>query len=298
MKNDIISFILYPIKDSQINDRKLYQIFDEMEEFFPGLTIEEVIEALNIEISEEDLSEISKNIKIEDKVKYFNIAHEISKLIDISKTELEKLAVLGKILNLKINETNVNINIYEKEDLNEFEFQKTVRNFSLVAGAVGFVPFVPISDFALLTVMQTGMITKIANIYGYKMEPKEFLKMLSGVLGTGFVFRTLTQILRKFIPFVGWVLNASVAYSGTYAIGILTKAYIAESGDISKDAIFSIWERSVEEGKKEFFSLKDYLSEKKVELLKEMEKYKKANDVDVDTEKEEEQPKQSKKSKK
>ena len=69
-------------------------------------------------------------------------------------------------------------------------------------------------------------------------------------------------------------LTASIAYGGTYAIGILAKAYIAENGELSKEAIISIWERSLEDGKKEFFTLKDFIFEKKDELIKEINKFK------------------------
>jgi uncharacterized protein (DUF697 family) len=276
MNKESLPLILYPVKELSISDKKLYQIFDTLEIKFKDLTIENLIEVINIETTFEDLEEISRGIKAADKEKIFKLANEILNLLDYSKSQLEKLAVLGKLLDIKSEDTGYSINIYEKEELNKFEFKKTVRNFSLVSGAVGFIPL-PVSDYAIITVIHTGMVTKIASIYDYKLEPKEFLKMLTGVLGVGFTFRTLSKMLRKFIPFIGWFINAAIAYAGTYAIGILTKAYIAESGDLSKDAILSIWERSVEEGKKEFYTLKDFIFEKKDELLKEFEHYKSAN---------------------
>ena len=106
------------------------------------------------------------------------------------------------------------------------------------------------------------------------MSYKEFLKMISGVLGIGFLLKLTSKILNSFIPFVGWVINASVAYAGTYAIGIITKRYIEEKGNLTKESIKLIWEKSYKEGKEEFWELKDYIYKKKNELIKEFEKYK------------------------
>jgi uncharacterized protein (DUF697 family) len=276
MNKEHLPFVLYPVKEIEISDKKLYQIFDTLESRFKDLSIEDLIEVLNIETTLEDIEEIGRGIKAQEKEKVFKLANEVLNMLDYSKSQLEKLAVLGKLLDIKSGDTGININIYEKEELNEFEFKKTVRNFSLVSAAIGFIPL-PVSDYAIITVIHTGMVTKISSVYDYKLEPKEFLKMLGGVIGTGFVFRTLSQVLRKFVPFIGWFINAGIAYAGTYAVGILTKAYIAESGDLSKDAMVAIWERSVEEGKKEFNSLKEFVFEKKDELLKEFENYKSAN---------------------
>jgi len=284
MNKDVISLLIYPVQSVNINNQNIKKILEILNNEFKNISEDELLVSLKIKLNSVDIKRIANSIEDKNKIKYFKIAKSIVESIETSKIIIIRLAELGKAFKINSNDTDFKFDIYNIDEINDREYKKTLRNFSVVAAAIGFIPFVPISDFAILSVIHVGMITKIANIYSFKIEPKEFLKMISGALGIGFILKFTTKILNSFIPFIGWVINASVAYAGTYAIGILTKRYIEEKGNLTKESIKTIWEKSFKEGKEEFWELKDYIFKKKDELLKEFEKYKeKSNNFDEDT---------------
>ena len=275
MQKKSISMILYPVMTVKINKKQKTFIIELLKKEFKGIQDDELINIFDVRLSRSVMKNEALNIKEDDRLKYFKIAKSILEIIDVSKCQLEALAELGKALKIDSKDTGFSFNLYNIEDINQYEFQKTIRTFSKVAAAIGFIPFIPIADFTILSSIQIGMLAKISNIYQFKLEPKQFLKMVGGTLGIGVVFRTSSKILCNFIPFVGWGINALVAFAGTYAIGIIAKRYIEANGDLTKDSIKSIWEKSYKEGKKEFLNLKEYIFKKKDELTKEFEKYKK-----------------------
>jgi uncharacterized protein (DUF697 family) len=274
MNKDIILLILYPIQTLSLNSNKREKIFEILNKEFKDLTEDDLLVLLELDFSSQDLKRIADSIEDKNKIKFFKLSKSIIEVTELSKNSIKKLSEVGKALKIDKLDTDFDFNIYDINEINEFEYKKTLRSFSMVAAAIGFIPFVPVSDFAILSVIHIGMISKIANIYNFKIQPKEFLKMISGALGIGILLKLTTKILNSFIPFIGWVINASVAYAGTYAIGIITKRYIEENGNLTKESIKSIWEKSFKEGKDEFWELKDYIYKKKNELIKEIEKYK------------------------
>ena len=280
MNKDVILFLLYPIQSININKNKREKIFEILYTEFKDLTDDNLNDLLELNITSKDVKKIANSIKEKDKLKYFKLSKTITEIVELSKDNIKKLAENGKALKINTNDTGFDFNIYNINEINNFEYKRTIRNFSIVAAAIGFIPFVPISDFAILSVIHVGMISKIANIYNFEIEPKEFLKMVGGTLGIGFILKLTSKILNSFIPFIGWVINASIAYAGTYAIGIITKRYIEEKGNLSKESIKAIWEKSFKEGKEEFWELKEYIYNKKDEIIKEFEKYKdKSNSI-------------------
>lgn len=275
MQNEIISLLLYPIQSLKLNEHDIEDILQILKNEFRNLSKEELMNLFETKLENKDVKRISGNISDKDKLKYFKISKTIVESVDLSKEQIERLSEIGKVLKINAMDTDFEYDIYNLDEINDFEFKKTVRNFSLVSAAIGFIPFIPISDFVILSVIQIGMITKISNVYKFKLEPRGFLKMISGTLGIGFLLKYMSKLLNMIIPFLGWAINASVAYAGTYAIGIITKSYIEENGELTKDSIKSIWEKSFKEGKEDFWELKDYIYKKKDELLKEFDKIKK-----------------------
>jgi uncharacterized protein (DUF697 family) len=180
---------------------------------------------------------------------------------------------MGKLLNIDSSDTGFNFDLYNKNAVIQYEFQNVVRKFSSVSAAIGFLPL-PIADIIILTPIQIGLIAKISNMYNFDLDPKEFLKMVGGTIGAGFIFKITSKIVCSMIPVIGWGVNAAIAFAGTYSIAILTKRYIEVNGQLTKDSIKEIWEKSFKEGKDEFSNLKGYIFKKKDELLSEIEKYK------------------------
>jgi uncharacterized protein (DUF697 family) len=169
-----------------------------------------------------------------------------------------------------------------KEEI-DYEYKQTLLNYSIVASAIGFIPFLPISDFWILTPLQLSMLARLSRLYNFKLDAEEFLKMTGATVGLGLTFKTVSVVLNRFIPFLGWVINAGVAFSGTYALGILAKHYIEADGKLSQETIKDIWEKSYAEGKEEFESLKKYILEKKDEILKDFKKYTDTEDENIDS---------------
>lgn len=272
MPNNLISFLLYPVKKLDLSEKQKDLIKEKIKEDFKEFKDQEIDEALN-NPPIKDLKEVISKINENEKKKYFTCAKKVIESIDYSKIELEGLSELGKLLKIDSKDTGFAFDLYNMEDINIYEFQKTIRRFSIVSAAIGFIP-IPIADIAILTPLQIGMIAKIANINNFKIDPTEFLKMLIGTIGAGILFRIAAKVLNNFIPVIGWGINAAIAFSGTYAIGIITKSYIEADGKLTSQTIKEIWNKSLIEGKKEFVNLKDYIFKKKDELLKELEKYK------------------------
>jgi len=284
MTKDNLMLTLYPLLNVRLknNQKEIIQEIlkiseDQFDEIFKSDEIK------NFELSKEGLK--IKNKK--DRLEIFLNAKKVVENTDFSKKSIDKLVELGKVLEIDKNETGFDFDIYDSENINHFEFIKSVRNFSLIAAAVGFLPIVPISDYTILVLIQLGLLSKIANIYNYKLETKEFLKMVFTTLGAGLILKIFSKILYSFIPVLGWGINAAVAYAGTYAMGILAKSYIEEEGDLTADKIKIIWKKSFEDGKKEFLSLKNIMIKKKDDLIKEINKYKNKNFTEEDNIKDE-----------
>ncbi|HOV15605.1 MAG TPA: hypothetical protein PK771_15060, partial [Spirochaetota bacterium] len=204
----------------------------------------------------------------------------------LSLSQVRAFKELGEILEIKKEDTGFSFDIYNENEILNYEYRRTLTNYSIIASAVGFIPFIPVSDFFILAPLQIGMIAKISNIYNYKIDAENLLKMIAGTLGAGFVFRSITQIINRFIPVIGWAINASIGFAGTYAIGIIAKRYIELNGDLAGENIKVLWDRSFEEGKSEFLKLKDFILEKKDEVLEYFKNYKKPENDDVEEDKE------------
>jgi len=269
--------ILYPITAASLNDKQkdglTVFIMNEYKELKP----EDLTDIFDERMDLDELKKAVSTIKESEGKRIFKIAATIVESMNMCKESLVGLAELGKALNISDKDTGLDLNIYKMDEINQFEFLKTVRNFAKVSAAIAFIPFVPIADFFILTPIQVGMVAKISQIYDFDLDPKEFLKMVGGTLGAGVVLRTTSKVLCSLVPIFGWVINATVGFAGTYAMGILAKKYIEEKGNLSKESIQKIWESSYDEGKKEFNIFKDYIMNKKEDLLKEFNKYSKEN---------------------
>lgn len=265
--------ILYPITAVKLNEKQKDGLTAFIMNEYKELKVEDLIDIFDERMDLDELKKSSATIKEAEGKRIFKIAATIVESMNMCKETLLSLAELGKVFNVSAKETDIDINIYKLDEVNQFEYLKTVRNFSKVSAAIAFIPFVPIADFIILTPIQIGMVAKISNIYEFDLDPKEFLKMVGGTIGAGILMRTTSKILYSLVPIIGWAINAAIAFAGTYAIGILAKKYIEEKGNLTKESIQKIWERSYKEGKKEFNIFKEYIMNKKEDLIKEFNKY-------------------------
>jgi predicted GTPase len=107
-----------------------------------------------------------------------------------------------------------------------------------VCAGVAAAP-IPVADIFPLTTLQVGLVAAIAWIGGRSMDAKgasEFLASLGANVGVAFVLREAARALLKIVvPGGGTVVSATIAFSGTMAVGAAARAYFIQNVSI-KDA--------------------------------------------------------------
>jgi predicted GTPase len=88
---------------------------------------------------------------------------------------------------------------------------------------------IPFADIFPLTTLQVGLVASIAWISGRSIDrvgAAEFLAGLGANLGIAFVLReTVRALLKVVVPAGGPIVSATVAFSGTMAVGAAARAY-------------------------------------------------------------------------
>jgi uncharacterized protein (DUF697 family) len=92
-----------------------------------------------------------------------------------------------------------------------------IVGYSSMAATAGAVP-IPFVDLALIPGIQSRMVTHLARLYGQPMTADRF-KEVAASLGIGILARQAVREVTKFIPYVGSVAGAAVAWASTYALG-------------------------------------------------------------------------------
>jgi GTPase len=94
---------------------------------------------------------------------------------------------------------------------------RAISGAASTAGVVALTPL-PLIDFIPLAALQVSLVMAIARIYHYKITLRR-ARELAGVLGMGFLGRSLFQQLSKLGGPPGWVVSATVAAATTVVIG-------------------------------------------------------------------------------
>ena len=92
-----------------------------------------------------------------------------------------------------------------------------IIGYSSLAASAGAVP-IPFVDLFIIPGIQTRMVNQLAQMYGQPLTAERFKEMATSV-GIGLLARQAVRELVKFIPFVGSVVGAAVAWASTYALG-------------------------------------------------------------------------------
>ena len=106
--------------------------------------------------------------------------------------------------------------------------KKEIAAFSAAAAAVGFIP-IPMSDWPLLLIIQTTMVTTIAATFGIglkKTEASEIIKNLTKSSAVGAIVAGAGKLIGSFIKLfpgigsaIGGAISGSTAGAGTLSIG-------------------------------------------------------------------------------
>ncbi|WP_308441755.1 YcjF family protein [Helicobacter pylori] len=134
------------------------------------------------------------------------------------------------------------------------ESKTIIHLASVAAGGVGLIP-IPFSDAIAIAPIQAGMIYKMNDAFGVKMEDSVATSLITGLLGVTAVAqvgRTLVNGFLKFIPVVGSVAGGATAAVITEGIGfaylkVLEKCFNDETGEVkllATDTIKSLFKES------------------------------------------------------
>jgi uncharacterized protein (DUF697 family) len=278
MGEKFLALVLYPaLADglSQGEQQTLKEVIEGMEGVEPGA----VIEAMSRRFSADEMAELADQVPEDQKNHYYSLAKQIATVEGLSKPEKIALKELAAALKITGDEDLFYIPKYDAEvylEEDEQNFFDIAKKFSMVAGAIGFLPTPFISDFTVLSGLQIYMVNKIAKLYNYPLNPKELLKMVSGTVGLGYVCLMLARAILAFVPVGGWIVAGGIAFSGTYAIAIIAQKYIEQQGNLSEESVKRIYKEAFEEGKKQFKLLKNDIAREKDSLLAELKGISKA----------------------
>lgn len=110
--------------------------------------------------------------------------------------------------------------------------QKIIHETARQNALIGAFIFIPGADMPVMSLNQMKMVIQIAAAYGQELSLSS-LKELSVVLASGFLLRALARQAAGLVPFGGFALKASIAYSGTQLLGRSMIAYCEEGKDLS-----------------------------------------------------------------
>jgi uncharacterized protein (DUF697 family) len=241
-----------------------------------GVDPAQIIDAVSQRISASEMSALAGQVPDDQKYHYYSLAKQIAAVDGLNQLEKIALQELSTALKIAcdrevfdIPEHDADVNL--KDD--EKNFYGIAKKFSMIAGAIGFLPTPFISDFTLITPLQIYMVNKIAKLYDYPLNPKELLKMVSGTVGLGYTCLLVARGLLAFVPVAGWFVAGGIAFAGTYTIAIIAQKYIENKGDLSEESIKRIYKEAFEEGKKQFKLLKNDIAKEKDNLLGDLKKF-------------------------
>ena len=127
-----------------------------------------------------------------------------------------------------------------------------------VCAAIAAAP-IPVADIVPLTTLQAGLVAGIAWIGGRSVDKRgtaEFLGSVGAEVGIAFALREAVRALLKVVaPGGGPVISATIAFSGTMAIGAAARAYYIRG--LSMDDARRVFRRKKTEGPPSTASPKD-----------------------------------------
>lgn len=125
--------------------------------------------------------------------------------------------------------------------------------YALGTGLMEIVPIanVPLNmaDMVILTKNQGIMAYKIALAHGMPSDLKTIMPQIAGVIGGGFVFRTIARQLVGLIPVIGIVPKVAVSYAGTIAIGEAIQRWCASGEQMSGEALQKVFNAALSRGR-------------------------------------------------
>lgn len=123
--------------------------------------------------------------------------------------------------------------------------KKVVRNASIFNAVVGAEP-IPGLDIPFLLATQARMVLRIAAIFGEPMNLQHARELVATIAG-GVALRYLAETGVKFVPGPGWIVAATVAGVGTWAIGQVAIHYFEHGKKLSTEQMQALYRHLVKE---------------------------------------------------
>lgn len=113
----------------------------------------------------------------------------------------------------------------------------------------------PFADFPILTTIESYMVVKIGEVYGFNFtleRSADILKELAGVIGIGWLAKNLILTgYKTIIPFAGGFFTIPLVFGSCYAIGKVADYYFkCKSDNVPFDENFAkkLFEKAKKEG--------------------------------------------------
>jgi uncharacterized protein (DUF697 family) len=146
------------------------------------------------------------------------------------------------------------------------EIDEDVLKYSILSAVLGAfpIPIVSIATDLAVVGLQAKMFRDIGQYWG-RESTKDTAKQIMGGLGVGTGARIAVNNLAKFIPGVGSVVAASTNFASTWALGKVANQYWESGGKADMKMMKELFQRSKQEGKKEYEANKAAIEAKKRE---------------------------------
>ncbi len=116
----------------------------------------------------------------------------------------------------------------------EQKVNQTILVASGVSAGVAIQPL-PFADFPVLVFIESIMVLKIGEFYGYSISmdrARDILKEIAGVVGMGWIAKNaILAGYKSFIPFAGGFFTIPLVYGSCYAIGQVASYYFQSKVD-------------------------------------------------------------------
>jgi GTPase len=112
---------------------------------------------------------------------------------------------------------------------------RSITGAASTAAVIALTPL-PLIDFIPLSALQIALVVGVARIYNYHITLGR-LRELVGVLGVGFLGRTLFQQLSKLAGPPGWAVSAAVAAGATVIIGYAAALWFDRGERLTRETL-------------------------------------------------------------
>lgn len=260
--------VLFPIAGQPVSYKQKEFIMKKYNEISPS----EIEEYIKNPVSEDEIFDLCSDVDTEEKRRdLFDQAKTICEIKGITHYQLERLALLGEVLQIDETSTGFEFSLYDKSQREDYIFNLLLIRFAVMSAVVEIMPLNGVLSCFAVSSLQTMLAAKVAEVYDFDLDINHFIKIACGSAGIGLLFKGVGNGLSRILPFkLMW--RASSAFASSYAVGITVKAYIAANGVINADNLKGIWESALEEGKSVFMQFKSYIRRNKKYLANELRK--------------------------